>query len=189
MKTTLLAPLLLAGVPLLSAAEPALTAAERDRARSIPHHATAGVRLPDGSVAYGALVIAAHDDGRVRVELSAAGGVQAEMALAAPDMAHGGSLRSRFRAPAGPASRYANHGTLAVPGRGRAVHVVGSDLRMDADGLFVLDLEGADAGGAPVALAAFGRVIGTCWKDDAGTLKRVADLTQRPDCLRLFGGL
>ena|SRR5689334_17106887 len=180
--------LLLAAAPAALGAEPPLTAAERSRARNLPHYATAGARLPDGSVAYGNLVIAAYDDGRVRVELSAAGGVQAELGLTSPQVSDGG-LRSRFRAPQGDAARYANQGTLAVPGRGASIAVLGSDLRMDADGLFALDLQGQDETGEPIELAVFGRAIGTCWANERGTLKRVADLERRPDCRRLFGGL
>jgi len=183
-----LALVLLAAAPAFGA-DPTLTAAERSRAQRLPHYATAGVRLPDGSVAYGNLVVAAYDDGRVRIEFSSAGGVQGDLALAAPELTDRGGLRSRFRAPSGPAARYANHGTLAVPGRGSSVRVVRSDLRVDEDGLFALDLEGTDPEGAAVVLAVFGRVLGTCWKDDAGTLKRVTDLSKRPDCQRLFGGL
>jgi hypothetical protein len=123
------------------------------------------------------------------VERARAQSLLGELALTGPEVAGDGSLRSRFRAPAGPAARYANHGTLAVPGRGHSVGVGRSDLRMDGDGLFALDLEGTDPDGATVALAVFGRVVGTCWTDDAGTLKRVADLSTRPDCQRLFGGL
>src|SRR5688572_10616078 len=189
MKRAFAAALLLTAVPVAHAGAGALTAAERARAQGLPHYATAGVRLPDGSVGWGSLVIAAYDDGRVRVELAASDGVQGELALTGPEVADDGALRERFRAPAGPTARYANHGTLAVPGRGRSMSVLRSDLRMDGDGLFALDLEGQGADGATVALAVFGRALGVCWANERGTLKRVTDLSKRPDCRRLFGGL
>jgi hypothetical protein len=194
MKNILAAALLVAILPAAQAAEPLLGAAERDRARSLPHYATAGVQLPDGRLLYGNLVIAAYDDGRIRVEFSAVdangdGGLQGELALANPEVTDEGVLRAQFRAPNGPAARYANHGTLAGDGLARGASVVRSDLRMDRDGLFALDVLGRDEAGEPVVLAVFGRAIGTCWADDGGTLRRVADLSKRPDCLRLFGGL
>jgi hypothetical protein len=175
------------------AAEAELTAAETARARSLPHFATAGVRLPDGRLLYGNLVIAAYDDGRVRVEFSAVdadggGRVQGEIALAHPEVTDEGSIRARFRAPDGAAARYANHGTLEGDGLARGASAVRSDLRMDRDGLFVLDLVG-DEDGRVTAVQVFGRVLGVCWANERGTLKRVTDLSKRPDCLRLFGGL
>jgi hypothetical protein len=192
MKEAMVATLLLAGAA-ARAAGPELTAAETARARSLPHFATAGVRLPDGRLLHGNLVIAVQEDGRVRVEFSAVdancdGGVQGELALANPEMTEEGALRARFRAPNGPAARYANHGTLAGDGWARGAAVVRSDLRMDPDGLFVLDLVG-DEDGRVAAVQVFGRALGVCWANDRGTLKRVTDLSKRPDCQRLFRGL
>jgi hypothetical protein len=192
MKEAMVAALLLAGAT-ARAAGPELTAAESARARSLPHFATAGVQLPDGRLLYGNLVIAAHDDGPVRVEFSAVdesgdAGVQGEILLANPEVTDEGALRARFRAPDGPAARYANLGTLTGDGLARGASAVWVDLRMDRDGLFALDLAGEEDGRV-AAVQVFGRALGVCWANARGTLKRVADLTKRPDCQRLFGGL
>jgi hypothetical protein len=172
---------------------PVLTAAETARARSLPHYATAGVQMPDGRIFYGNLVIAAYDGGRVRVEFSAvetggSGTVQGELALGSPESTDEGVLRARFRAPDGAAARYANHGTLVGDGLGQGASAIRSDLRMERDGLFVLDVVGEDAGRV-AGVQVFGRALGVCWATERGTLRRVADLAKRPDCLRLFGDL
>lgn len=190
-KTGILGLILAAGTA--QAAEPVLSAPERERARSLPHYATAAVRMPDGAVHHGNLVVAAYDDGRVRIEFSAVdehggGSVQGELGLANAQVTDRGELRARYRAPEGPSARYANHGTLVADGLARGAFVVRSDFRVDADGLFALEVQGEEYGRA-LPLQVYGRVIGTCWANDGGTLKRVVDFTRRPDCQRLFGHL
>ena len=191
MRRAWLAVLLPILVPRAEAAD--LTAAERERARSLPHFATAAARMQNGRLLHGNLVILAYDHGHVRVEFAGldadgATSVQAEFGLADAQVTDRGALRAQFRAPEGPEGRYANHGTLVADGLVRGASLVRSDLRVDPDGLFALELEGVEDGRS-VPVMVFGRALGTCWATRKSTLKRVVDLTKRPDCQRLFGGL
>jgi hypothetical protein len=175
-----------------TAGQGVLTGAERARARALPHHATAGFELEDGSVVYGAVVIAAFDDGTARVEFRGAGAAAPGAVSGTFDLAEAvasaGTLRAETSLARAADGRYANHGTLRTPG-GDAVPVAESSLRVDEDGLFALDVVGVDTGRGPQRLRAFGRVIGTCWAVANDTVKRVADVSRRPDCRRLFGRL
>ena len=174
------------------AAEPALSSAERARAQALPHHATAAFELEDGQVLYGALVIAAYDDGTARVEFRGSDDsirtvVAGSFDLSRPQL-DGQNLRARVAAEEGRSDPYRNHGTVSLPAA-PGVSIVETDLRVDGDGLFALDLAGADSERGPRRLRAFGRAIGTCWAAENDTLKRVADISKRPDCRRLFGHL
>jgi hypothetical protein len=174
------------------AAQPVLTSAEKARARALPHYATAGFELDGGVVVYGALVIQAFDDGPARVEFRGSSGatsgfVAGSFDLAAPEV-EGGTLRAVTAVEAGGKGLYRNHGSLSVAA-GEAASIVDSSLRVDQDGLFALDVVGRDLSGATRSVRAFGRVVGTCWTVRNDTVRRVADLGKRPDCMRLFGGL
>jgi hypothetical protein len=173
-----------------TAGEGVLTGAERARARALPHYATAGFELEGGAVVYGAVVIAAFDDGTARVEFRGAGDAAQGAVSGTFDLAEAvasaGTLRAETSLARAAKGRYANHGTVRTPG-GDAVAIDESSLRVDEDGLFALEVVGADAGRGPQRLRAFGRVIGTCLSVADDTVKRVADVTKRPDCQRLFG--
>jgi hypothetical protein len=174
------------------AAQPVLTSAEQARARALPHYATAGFALEGGEVVYGAVVITAFDDGSARVEFRGSSGatsgfVAGSFDLAAPAI-EGGALRAVTTVEAGVKGVYRNHGSLSVS-TGEGASIVDSSLRVDQDGLFALDVVGRDVRGATRSVHAFGRVVGTCWTVRNDTVRRVADLAKRPDCMRLFGGL
>jgi hypothetical protein len=183
-----------------AATQPILSQADRVRANELPHYATARFELDTGEVWYGSMVIAVYDGGEARVEF--AGGDETMQDVVAGNFelvgqTDGRALHARFSAEGGPQALQANHGTLSLSRRNteRAEAaaalspVVETELRVDEDGSFALAVVGVNPSRNRVQVRAFGRAVGVCWTTENHTLKRVADMSGRPDCQRLIGHL